>query len=208
MPETFPVAAARLEALDLDALHGGFGSDLLLADATFYACRLADDREAAIALARRALASGELVASGALGFQFAAFSLVSTGLFDEAIAAYDAALIAAERRGDIAARGADPHVPRAARSCCAATSTRRSPSCARRSSRSRRCGSTRRSRTRSASSPRRCSSAASPAEAEAVLAAAGLLDELPVSAHLFFFQYARGRMRIETRRRRSAASTT
>src|SRR4029079_19098782 len=32
-----------------------------------------------------------------------------------------------------------------------------------------------------------------PAEAEGVLAAAGLLDELPVSVHLFFFQYARGR---------------
>jgi hypothetical protein len=35
MPETFPVAAARLEELDFENLHGGLGSDLLLADATF-----------------------------------------------------------------------------------------------------------------------------------------------------------------------------
>ena len=101
VPETFPLAAARLEELDLDNLHGGFGSDLLLADATFYECRLATDRPKAIALARRSLVSGELAESGALGFQFASFSLVSTGLFDEAIAAYDAAHSSAERRGDL-----------------------------------------------------------------------------------------------------------
>jgi hypothetical protein len=35
-------------------------------------------------------------------------------------------------------------------------------------------------------------------EAEALLAATRLVDELPVSVHLFFFQYARGRVRIET----------
>ena len=141
MPETFPAAVARLEALDLDDLHGGFGSDLLLADATFYECRLATDRERAIALARRALVSGELVASGALGFHFAAFSLVSTGLFDEAIAAYDAALDRGRAARRLAARGADPRCSAAARSCCAATSTPRSPTCARRSSGSRRSAS-------------------------------------------------------------------
>ena len=60
------------------------------------------DRERAIALARRALVSGELVASGALGFQFAGFSLVS----DRALRRGDRRLrrrasIAAERRGDL-----------------------------------------------------------------------------------------------------------
>jgi DNA-binding CsgD family transcriptional regulator len=95
-PEAFRSAAERLAGVDLDALHGGFGSDLLLA----YSSRFATERDQAAALARRAFASGRLVASGALGFHFAATVLVSSGLVDEAISLYDEALAAAERRGD------------------------------------------------------------------------------------------------------------
>ena len=141
VPETFPLAAARLEALDLDNLHGGIGSDLLLADATFYECRLATDRAKAISLARRSLVSGELAESGALGFQFAGFSLVSTGLFDEAIAAYDAAHALPPSGAATCCAPRRSRCSAAARSCCAATSTSRSPSCATRSSGSRRCRS-------------------------------------------------------------------
>lgn len=100
-PETFPLAQERLAALDLDALHGGFGSDSLLADTAFFQARLARERARAIATGRRALASGELVANGGLGLQYAAFALVSAGVFDEAFSAYDSALDAAQRRGDI-----------------------------------------------------------------------------------------------------------
>jgi DNA-binding NarL/FixJ family response regulator len=100
-PDTFPLARERLAALDLDALHGGFGSDSLLADAAFYQGRLARDRDVAIATARRALASGELVANGGLALHYAAFALVSAGVFDDAFTTYDAALDAAQRRGDV-----------------------------------------------------------------------------------------------------------
>jgi DNA-binding CsgD family transcriptional regulator len=100
-PESFKAAEARLTAYDLDSLHGGYGSDLLLADLAFLECRLVGDRERAAALARRAFVSGKLVVAGTLGFHFAAYAFTSAGLFDEAIAAYDAGLIAAEKRGDL-----------------------------------------------------------------------------------------------------------
>ena len=58
MPETFPLAVARLEALDLDNLHGGVGSDLLLADATSTSAASRPTASAAISLARRSLVSG------------------------------------------------------------------------------------------------------------------------------------------------------
>src|SRR5262249_5988910 len=51
-PETFQQAEARLTAFDLDSLHGGYGSDRLLANIAFYECRLARDRERAASLAR------------------------------------------------------------------------------------------------------------------------------------------------------------
>src|SRR5262249_28486961 len=88
----YPIAGELMDAFEQRKLHGGFGSDLLLADRGMYLCRQARDREASIDAARRALASGSLVADGALGFHCAAFALFSAGLYDEAIAAYDAAL--------------------------------------------------------------------------------------------------------------------
>jgi DNA-binding CsgD family transcriptional regulator len=196
VPETFPLAAGRLAALDLDNLHGGIGSDLLLADAAFYECRLATDRERAISLARRSLVSGELAGSGALGFQFAAFSLVSTGLFDEAIAAYDAAHSSAEKRGDLL-RAAPIQMFRARAKLLRGdvdTALAELRDALERITALR----------IDAAFPYAVSFLAEallergePAEAEATLAAAGLLDELPVSVHLFFFQYARGRTRVE-----------
>ena len=125
VPETFPVAAARLEALDLSTLHGGFGSDLLLADATFYELPPRDaTASAAIALARRSLVSGELVASGALGFQFAGVLARRDGpASTRRSPRYDAAPTTRPSAAATAARGSVAHVPRARPSCCAATST-------------------------------------------------------------------------------------
>jgi tetratricopeptide (TPR) repeat protein len=193
-PETFKGAAARLACVDLEALHGGFGSDLLLA----YSARLATERDRAAALARRAFTSGRLVSSGALGFHFAATVLVSTGLVDEAISLYDAALVAAERRGDVvvtppllvfrgrakvlrgdleagfadlqlgletSGRGAQVALPYALAWIAEAQLER---------------GDT--------------------GQAAAILERAQLPEDLPVSASLFFLHHARGRYRIEAGR--------
>src|SRR5262249_33636550 len=67
-PQTYPIAEARIAELDLDALHGGLGSEILLATMAHYEYRLALHRERAIGLARRALASGSLLASGSIAF--------------------------------------------------------------------------------------------------------------------------------------------
>jgi DNA-binding CsgD family transcriptional regulator len=190
----YPIASELMEAFDQRTLHGGFGSDMLLADRAFYLCRQARDREAAIDAARRALASGALVADGALGLQCAAFALFSAGLYEEAIAAYDAALAAARERGDavrspaiLSFRGraltlagnleaalADLNEGLIAESSAAAV-------------------------------PYAISFWASALldrgrydEAGVVLASVGLPDDLPVTVHLFFFQLARGRLAVMT----------
>jgi DNA-binding CsgD family transcriptional regulator len=196
-PETFRDAEEHLKVLDLDGLHGGYGSDLLLADAAFYECRLVRGRELAVSLARRALVSGELVAHGALGFHFAVFSLVSAGLFDEGVAAYDAALAAAEKRGD-AVRAAPILIFRGRTKAMkgnldAALADLQDgfEACVERNV-----------DTALPYAVAWLSDAllerGDNVGATAVLGHAGLLEELPVSAHLFFFQLARGRLRIES----------
>ena len=196
-PETLPLAQERLAALELDALHGGFGSDLLLADVAFYQGRLAADRAAATAAARSALASGELAASGALGFNYVAFALGSVGLFSEAIAAYDAALAAALGRGDIfrigtlyafrgrvkmvrgdleaaladLREGLDLVVAQGVRTAVPYAVSFLAQALVERGEIE---------------------------EAAAVVGSAGLPDRLPVTGHLFFFQLARARVRIES----------
>jgi DNA-binding CsgD family transcriptional regulator len=100
-PQTHDVAAERLEALDVDALHGGPGSELLLANAAGWENRLARDRARSERLTRRALASGRLEAAGAAGFAYAAASLMVIGDFDDALAVYDRAVTDARRRGDV-----------------------------------------------------------------------------------------------------------
>ena len=54
-----------MEAFDLSTLHGGYGSDLMLAIAAMQELRLARDRERAVELARRALESGAAPRDGA-----------------------------------------------------------------------------------------------------------------------------------------------
>jgi DNA-binding CsgD family transcriptional regulator len=197
-PDTFPLARERLGALDLDALHGGFGSDSLLADAAFYQGRLARDRDRAVATARRALASGELVAHGGLVLHYAAFALVSAGVFDEAFTTYDAALDAAQRRGD-AFRAAPLLVFRGrAKQLCGDLE-----------------GALADIRSGLDLIVEQRVDTALPYgiaflaqtllergeldEAAAVIARMGLPeDDVPVNAHLFFVQLSRGRLRIES----------
>jgi DNA-binding CsgD family transcriptional regulator len=100
-PETYPLAEAAIAELDLDSLHGGVGTDVLLATLSHYEYRLGRSRDRAVELASRALASGKLLDSGAIAFSYAAYAFQTAGLFDEALALYEQALARARRRGDI-----------------------------------------------------------------------------------------------------------
>jgi DNA-binding CsgD family transcriptional regulator len=100
-PQTIPIAEAAIGELDLDALHGGLGSEILLATMAHYEYQLGLRRELALNLARRALAPGNLLASGSLAFHYAVMALSRSGLLDEAVSVFDQAVAQARRRGDI-----------------------------------------------------------------------------------------------------------
>jgi DNA-binding CsgD family transcriptional regulator len=100
-PQTIPIAEAAIGELDLDALHGGLGSEILLATMAHYEYRLGLHRELAIDLARRALAPENLLASGSMAFYYAVNVLPRTGLLDEAVSIFNQAVAQARRRGDI-----------------------------------------------------------------------------------------------------------
>ena len=100
-PQTYPIAEARIGELDLDALHGGLGSEILLATMAHYEYRLGLHRELAVELARRALAPGNLLASGSVAFLYAVNVLPRSGLLDEAVSVFNQAVAQARRRGDI-----------------------------------------------------------------------------------------------------------
>jgi DNA-binding CsgD family transcriptional regulator len=99
--QTYPIAEARIGELDLDALHGGLGSEILLGTMAQYEYRLGLHRELAIKLARRALTPGNLLASGSIAFYYAVNVLPRSGLLDEAVAIFNQAVAQARRRGDI-----------------------------------------------------------------------------------------------------------
>ena len=99
--QTYPIAEATIGELDLDALHGGLGSEMLLATVAHYEYRLGLRRERAIELARRALAPGNLPASGSLAFVYAVTALRGSGLPDEAVGIFNQAVAEARRRGDV-----------------------------------------------------------------------------------------------------------
>jgi DNA-binding CsgD family transcriptional regulator len=100
-PETYPIAEAAIQQLDIDSLHGGFGSELLLATMSHYEYRLGADRDRAVELARRALASGTLLTSGVVALAYATEAFPIAGLLDDALAVYRDRLMEARRRGDI-----------------------------------------------------------------------------------------------------------
>ena len=100
-PQTYPFAEAAVGEVDLDALHGGLGSEILLATVAQYEYRLGGRRGLAIELARRALAPGNLLASGSMAFVYAVIVLHGSGLLDEAVSVFDRAVAEARRRGDI-----------------------------------------------------------------------------------------------------------
>jgi DNA-binding CsgD family transcriptional regulator len=99
--QTYPIAEAAIGELDLDALHGGLSSEILLATMAHYEYRLGLRRDHALELARRALAPGNLPASGSLAFIYAVMVLRGSGLPDEAVSTFNHAIDQARRRGDI-----------------------------------------------------------------------------------------------------------
>src|SRR5262245_2196317 len=100
-PQTYPTAERRLGNLDLDALHGGPGSEILFATMAHYHYRQGRHREPSIEFARRALASGNLLASGSIAYFYAVNALPRAGLLDEAVSVYSQGIIQARRRGDV-----------------------------------------------------------------------------------------------------------
>jgi DNA-binding CsgD family transcriptional regulator len=99
--QTCPIAEKRIGEVDLDALHGGLGSEKLLATMAHYEYRLGLHRELAIEFARRALAPGKLLASGSTAFYYAVNVLPRSGLLDEGVSILNQAVAQARRRGDI-----------------------------------------------------------------------------------------------------------
>jgi DNA-binding CsgD family transcriptional regulator len=99
--QTYPIAEAAIGELDLDALHGGLGSEILLATMAHYRYRLGLHRDLAVELARRALAPGTLLASGSIAFYYALNVLPRSGLLDEAVSILNQAVAQARRRGDV-----------------------------------------------------------------------------------------------------------
>ena len=99
-PETYPRADEIMGSFDLSTLHGGYGSDLMLAMAAMQELRLARDRELAVEYARRSLESGLLHATAVSALHYSGFSLIAAGLLDEVIEGYDRAYDEAVRRGD------------------------------------------------------------------------------------------------------------
>ena len=99
--QTCSIAEARIGELDLDALHGGLGSEILLGMMAHYEYGLGLHRERAIELARRALAPGNLLTSASFPFVYAVMVLPLSGLLDEAVSILNEAVAQARRRGDI-----------------------------------------------------------------------------------------------------------
>jgi DNA-binding CsgD family transcriptional regulator len=99
--QIYPIAKARIGEVDLDALHGGLGSEILLATMAHYEYQQGLRLKRAVELARHALAPGNLLASGSLAFYYTVMVLPRAGFLDEAVSIFDHAVAHARRRGDI-----------------------------------------------------------------------------------------------------------
>ncbi|HVN12699.1 MAG TPA: AAA family ATPase [Kineosporiaceae bacterium] len=100
-PDTHRIAAVHLAAIDPQRLHGGLGSDLLLASLATYTCRQGRDRARALDHARSSLASGRLEIGAAGAYAYATTTLLFAGCFDDALSHFAKAVTAARRRGDV-----------------------------------------------------------------------------------------------------------
>src|SRR5206468_5670450 len=99
-PEHVDVAASELAKVDLSALHGDIGSDLLRATLGYWETRRGESRERALELVRSALAPQRIDLLGTRALHLAAYTLTMSGYPDESLAVYDRVLNAAYASGD------------------------------------------------------------------------------------------------------------
>jgi class 3 adenylate cyclase/DNA-binding NarL/FixJ family response regulator len=99
-PEDVAASEAELNQVDVAALRGSVGSDLLRTAMAFDATRKGVNRVRAIEFARSAIAGQRIDVLGARGLHLAALALTTSGVPDEALALYDRVLQAAYARGD------------------------------------------------------------------------------------------------------------
>ena len=95
------LALRELADVDEERLHGGLGTDSLLAVLAELEARRGSDCARALTLARRALASGRLVRKRAMAFFSAQVALVLAGELDGLDAPLAEALALARRAGDV-----------------------------------------------------------------------------------------------------------
>ena len=100
-PDLHQLAVEQLAGIDEDELHGGLGSDCLLAVLGELELQRGVDRDRAVTLAERALASGRLVRERALALFSVTGTLFGAGELDTLSVAVEAALGAGRRAGDI-----------------------------------------------------------------------------------------------------------
>jgi DNA-binding CsgD family transcriptional regulator/tetratricopeptide (TPR) repeat protein len=99
--EFYPTAKELLGRLHEEDLAGGLGSDMLRATLAHYELRRGRDRARASALAKLALASGALENHSSQELYYALDVLRAASEIEAALAAYERALTAARRRGDL-----------------------------------------------------------------------------------------------------------
>ena len=102
--QTYPIAEAAVAELKLDALHGGVGSEVLLATMAHYELDWGCTASSQSSLARRALASGKcLMASGSVAFYLRGERLARAAW--EAVSSRPGAHSGSPTRGHLQRRG-------------------------------------------------------------------------------------------------------
>jgi class 3 adenylate cyclase/DNA-binding CsgD family transcriptional regulator len=194
-PDLLPIAEEGVEAIRPEELEHGLGRDVLLAQLAFRETRLGVDRERAAALALEAATSVLIEAEASLARYLIGFTLIASGRTDDALRFHDAVLASARARGDLVTAGGimifrsllymNLGDLRSAESDLRETQrlNGQNPSYT--------------------ALPYHAAFLALALlergafdEAQAVLDAPGFPDTLPPNAHLFFFQNARGRLKL------------
>jgi class 3 adenylate cyclase/DNA-binding CsgD family transcriptional regulator len=195
-PEHVPLAEAELEQIDEDGLHGGVGTDLLLATLAYHETRRGLDRERAVELARRSVAPQRIDQLGTRGLHLATYTLTMSGYPDESAAVYDRVLQAAYARGDNVLASSSvlfrayTHLRRGDLPAVEADLLRFAELIPYQT-------------TQLYSHAFRAELALEKGDldaAEQVIAESGLPERLAANGHLTFFQLARGRLRLEQHR--------
>ena len=195
-PELYPLGLEYLERLREEELGDGIGTDVLLATLAYYEARRGIDRRRSIELAERSLVSGRLRTEGARALYYAGYTLAIAGETEAARRAYDAALAEGRQRGDLVVVAAvlifRARLAGEGGDLVGAEEALRE---------SMEIGGFQMARPYHAGFLTDVLIARGELEEAAkAVALAGLGDQVPANAHLFFFLAARARLRLETRK--------